>query len=83
MLSQLRAIQYLIDRVDLGGGKGRIKDIVYYGIAKAYQDMMDGHYDMAIQRLRNSADSIEYTNKRINEDESKTWETSRTDFYLK
>jgi demethoxyubiquinone hydroxylase (CLK1/Coq7/Cat5 family) len=74
-MNQLSAIQYLIDRTNLGGGKGRIKDAVYYSIAKAYQDIIDGHYDMAIQRLRNSADTIEYI-----EDKQKNWETLRTDF---
>tara|TARA_R100001198_G_C5155837_1_gene163157 strand:+ start:551 stop:775 length:225 start_codon:yes stop_codon:yes gene_type:complete len=74
-MNQLSAIQYLIDRTDLSGGKGRIKDAVYFSIAKAYQDMIDGHYDMAIQRLRESADSIEYI-----ESNQKNWETLRTDF---
>ena len=74
-MNQLSAIQYLIDRTDLSGGKGRIKDAVYFSIAKAYQDIIDGHYDMAIQRLRESADSIEYI-----ESNQKNWETLRTDF---
>jgi len=74
-MNQLSAIQYLIDRTDLSGGKGRIKDAVYFSIAKAYQDMIDGHYDMAIQRLRKSADTIEHI-----EDKQKNWETLRTEF---
>ena len=77
-MNQLTAMQYLIDRIDLGGGKGTIEDGIYYSIAKAYQDIFDGHYDSAIRRLRSVADNIEYIEK--NKDGKKIWHKLRKDF---
>lgn len=79
-LNQLSAVQYLIDRSDLGGARESVEDSVYYSISKAYQDVMDGHYEHAAQRLREAADAIEYIEKKISIDKSVNWLTSRKDF---
>ena len=77
-MNQLSAIQYLIDRVNLAGGGGTLEDGVYYSIAKAYQDIMDGHYDSAISRLRDTAISIEYVESNAKENKMH-WNTLRKD----
>ena len=81
-MNQLSAIQYLIDRVNLAGGRGTVEDGVYYSVAKAYQDIMDGHYDSAISRLRNTAISIEYIESNAKENRVH-WNILRKDFYNK
>ena len=78
-MNQLTAMQYLIDRIDLSGGKGTIEDGVYYSIAKADQDIFDGHYDSAIRRLRSAADNIEYIEKN-KKNGKKIWHKLRKDF---
>ena len=78
-LNQLSAVQYLIDRSDLGGARESVEDSVYYSISKAYQDVMDGHYDSAIARLRDTAVSIEYIESNVKENK-KSWNTLRKDF---
>jgi len=78
-INQLSAVQYLIDRADLAGGRGTVEDGVYFSIAKAYQDVMDGHYDSAIARLRDTAVSIEYIESNVKENK-KSWNTLRKDF---
>ena len=77
-MNQLSAMQYLIDRIDLGGGKGTIKDGIYYSIAKAYQDIFDGHYESAVRRLKSTAENIEYIEKN-KKDNKNLWNKLRKD----
>ena len=60
-MNKLKAVQYLVDyRLRLKTSLFKNwedaveKEKIYYSIAKSYQDVMDRHYDHAIQRLEES-----------------------------
>ena len=62
-MDQYKAVQYLVERVNLSGGQGTTEDRILYMIIKAYQDITDGHYYRALQRFSQITKTIKEKEK--------------------